>query len=188
MMRPLEKYPINHHYAQIIERVQDSAALQCSRGSRFVTLEGAMLNGDEPATPFDAPRWARVGDSWSARATVQIATGVQFSGSHAYVRSPEIQQGGAFDHAQHHASIRVERPIAAGERRYLLGDWARTDEIMLRHTAFRYPSTLIEGAYGWHAAKPAYGFQAGGFLRARNDMSDTAMSTENFKRGAHHGH
>ena len=155
MMRPLEKYPVNHHHSQIIERVQTIGAVRVAHDSRFVALELARFNGDEPAGPFDAPRWSRFGDSWSLRTTVQLADGVQLSASRAHVKSPELQQSGAFDHAQHHVALRVDEPNTLGDARYLLAEWARTDEITNNQTAFQYYSTLAEAAYGWHGAQAA---------------------------------
>ncbi|MEO7997445.1 MAG: hypothetical protein ABI852_08375 [Gemmatimonadaceae bacterium] len=156
MMRPLEKYPVNHHHAQIIERIQTVITGRISRGARFVAIEGASFNGDEPAGPFHGPRWERFGDSWTFRATAQPLRGVELSASRANVRSPELQQGGAFDHHQHHASLRIDRPASTnGAMRYVLAEWARTDEITNGKTAFRYGSALIEGAYGWRGVQTA---------------------------------
>jgi hypothetical protein len=155
MMRPFEKYPVNHHHAQIIERVQAVAAARVAGHNQFAAIEFATFNGDEPAGPFHGPQWSRIGDSWATRVTLQLAPGVQLAGSRAWVTSPEIQQGGAFDHAQHHVSLRIDRPNSRNDARYLLAEWARTDEIINSRTAFRYKSSLMEGAYGWHGAQGA---------------------------------
>lgn len=155
MMRPFEKFPVNHHHAQILERIQAIAAARASRGEQAVVIEGATFNGDEPAGPFHGPRWSRFGDSWSIRTTGQITRGLELSASEANVVSPELQQGGAFDHRQHHASMRLDRPNSHGDARYLLAEWARTDEITNGQTAFRYHSALIESEYGWHGAAAA---------------------------------
>ena len=149
MMRPLEKYPVNHHHSQIIERQQAVAAVQIARGSRFAAIEFARFNGDEPTGPFKGPRWSRTGDSWSTRFTLQPTDGVEFSASRAQVLSPELSQGGAFDHAQHNVLARFEKPKSNGTTRYLLAEWARTDEITNNRVAFQYNSALVEGAYGW---------------------------------------
>lgn len=160
MMRPIEKYPVNHHHAQIIERILAVVAGRISRGDRFVAVEGATFNGDEPAGPFHGPRWERFGDSWTVRATVQPLRGVELSASDAQVRSPELQQGGAFDHHQHHASLRIDRPNASNNAaRYLLAEWARTDEITNGKTAFRYGSALVEGAYCWRSLQTAVRYE-----------------------------
>jgi hypothetical protein len=70
MMRPFVKYPVNHHHAQILERVLVMGALQFARGNRSITLEQGWFNGDEPVGPFTGPQWSRVGDSRSTRLTV----------------------------------------------------------------------------------------------------------------------
>ncbi|MGV3709157.1 MAG: hypothetical protein ACO1Q7_09970 [Gemmatimonas sp.] len=150
MMRPFDKYPVNHHHAQILERVQIVGAARVARGSLALSFEGATFNGDEPAGPFHGPRWNRVGDSWSLRATLQLLPGVEISGSRASLYSPELQQGGAFDHGQQHVALRINRSASNGDVRYLLAEWARTDEITGNQVAFRYPSALVETAWGWH--------------------------------------
>ena len=155
MMRPLEKYPVNHHYSQILERIQAIGAVRVARGPQAFTVEGATFNGDEPAGPFHGPRWSRFGDSWSIRATGQLRRGLELSASEASVVSPELQQGGAFNHRQHHAALRFDRPSALGEARYILAETARTDEIANGKTAFQYRSRLVEGEYGWRGAAAA---------------------------------
>ncbi|MEP6764361.1 MAG: hypothetical protein ABJB66_08635 [Gemmatimonadaceae bacterium] len=149
MMRPLEKYPVNHHHSQIIERQQGIVALQIARGDRFAAIEFTRFNGDEPIGPFKGPRWSRTGDSWSTRLTLQPLDGFEISASRAQVLSPELQQGGAFDHAQRNVLARFEKTTASGATRYLLAEWARTDEITNHRTAFMDNSALVEGAYGW---------------------------------------
>lgn len=164
MMRPLEKYPVNHHHAQILERIQAIAALQVARGRQSLALEVAAFNGDEPAGPFHGPRWNRFGDSWAVRGTLRPVQQVELSLSEASVISPELQQGGAFDHRQRHASVRVDGVSATPGSRYLLAEWARTDERTNGRTAFRYQSFLGEGAYGWRGA----------ILAARIERTDRA--------------
>ena len=51
MVRPFEKYPINHHLAQILERVVAVGAVR--RGP--VIGEVATFNGDEPLGPGSSP-------------------------------------------------------------------------------------------------------------------------------------
>ena len=155
MMRPLEKYPVNHHHSQILERIQAIGAARVARGQQAVTIEVSRYNGDEPAGPFHGPRWSRFGDSWSLRATGQLRRGLELSVSEANVFSPELQQGGAFNHRQHHAALRFDRPSTQGNARYLLAETARTDEIANGNTAFQYRSALVEGEYGWRGAAAA---------------------------------
>lgn len=153
MTRPLEKYPVNHHHAQILERVQGIAALRFARDWQALVIELATFNGDEPAGPFVPPRWSRVGDSWSTRVTAELTQGVEVAASYATVTSPEIQQGGAFDHVQRHTGLRIDRMRANGDARYLMAEWARTDEIANGQVAFRYHSALVEGTFGWQRAR-----------------------------------
>ena len=66
MIRPPLRYPVNHHFAQILER-----AVLIGAGRRGpVTLELGLFNGDEPERPDQWPLIAgRFGDSWSGRLT-----------------------------------------------------------------------------------------------------------------------
>jgi len=163
MMRPFVKFPVNHHHAQIIERVQLLGALAVGSLDRGVALEHAVFNGDEPVGPFVGPQWDRVGDSRATRLTVMPATGVEVQASRAFVRSPGITQGGAFDHTQTSASVRIDRTAghhhsdhgAPSLRRYLLAEVARTDEGRGGQRAFRFHSALAEGLVsmrGWSLA------------------------------------
>ncbi|MBL0938654.1 MAG: hypothetical protein IBJ03_07155 [Gemmatimonadaceae bacterium] len=154
MVRPFVKYPVNHHHAQIIERVQALGALQWSRGMRQVTLEHGWFNGDEPTSPFNAPQWSRFGDSRATRLTVVPHDGWEWQGSHAFVRSPGITQGGTFDHRQWSTSLRHARtPGGTTTGPQWLGglaEYARTDEGLGRQSVFRFESVLAEGTVGWH--------------------------------------
>ncbi len=152
MMRPFEKYPVNHHHAQVIERAVAIGAVALGDARRGVQLEHGVFNGDEPYAPFVAPRWSRFGDSHATRLTVFAADGVEGQVSRAFVRSPGIVQGGAFDHRQVSVSLRVNRPTSDGAKRYLLTEYARTDESLARVRAFRFASMLAEGLMEWRAA------------------------------------
>lgn len=155
MMRPFVLYPVNHHHAQIIERVQVIGALRLGSASRGIAFEHGIFNGDEPYAPFSGPRWSRVGDSHATRLTLHPHSGVELQTSRAFVKSPGIVQGGAFDHVQLSTSLRVARANARGERRTLLAEFARTDESLDGSRVFRFESTLAEGALqhrGWQVA------------------------------------
>jgi len=148
MMRPFVKYPVNHHHAQIIERVLVLGALQFARGDRSITIEQGWFNGDEPVGPFTGPQWARVGDSRSTRLTVAPFRSLEAQASSAFVRSPGLTQGGAFDHRQLSASLRYDVP----DKRYALIEIARTDESLGTQRVFRFASTLVESSImhrGW---------------------------------------
>ena len=85
MGRPVLRYPVNHHLAQILERAV--AILGVRRGP--VMVEGGLFNGDEPERPGQWPRVSRFGDSWSGRLTVLPVTELELQGSYARVHSPE---------------------------------------------------------------------------------------------------
>ena len=96
MSRPFERYPINHHLSQLLERAIGIVQFDLGR----VTIEGALFNGDEPTTPSDWPlirtdehSW-RFGDSYSGRLTVRPVPGFEVQGSLAHVHSPEARPGG----------------------------------------------------------------------------------------------
>ena len=89
MSRPVFRYPVNHHLAQMLER----AVLIAGVRSGPVLLEGSLFNGDEPERPGQWPLLDRFGDSWSARLTLLPAAGVELSGSRAKVHSPEHRPG-----------------------------------------------------------------------------------------------
>lgn len=167
MMRPLVKYPVNHHHAQIVERVLAVGAVAVGTEARGLALEHAFFNGDEPVGPFKGPQWSRFGDSRSTRVTLMPVRGMELQASRAFVRSPGITQGGAFDHTQSSASLRVDRTGGdqamrghrmASERRYLLLEFARTDEGFGKDRVFRFNSVLAEGLVehrGWGLAARA---------------------------------
>jgi hypothetical protein len=137
MSRPLVKYPVNHHLAQILERVVAITAYR--RGP--VLAEAAAFNGDEPAGPSAAPRWKRFGDSWAARLTLLLPHGIELQGSRAFVASPEFAAGTGPDQRKWSASARVTN---AG--RYALLEWARSDEYNGGRRSFRFQSVLGEGS------------------------------------------
>jgi len=84
MARPFEKYPINHHLAQILER---AVAIGALRTGGFI-FEGAAFNGDEPTGPGDTPNRNRYWDSWSGRITYVPWPQGEFQTSYARVKSP----------------------------------------------------------------------------------------------------
>ena len=138
MARPVMRYPVNHHLAQILERAVAIAAAR--RGP--VSVEAALFNGDEPERPGQWPRVSRFGDSWSARLTVVPMAGLEVQASHAHVHSPEQRAGAGPDQSKWSGSVRWEAAIG-GHPVYLLAEWARTAEADF----FVYPSLLAEGAW-----------------------------------------
>ena len=138
MVRPFVKYPVNHHLAQILERVVAIGAVSL----RSLVAEAGTFNGDEPTSPSSAPQWKRFGDSWSARLTWTPDDVVELTYSHAAVKSPESPLGGTFDHRKNHASIRLTP--RRGVVTYAFAEWAQTDEVLRGTRAFRYDSYLAE--------------------------------------------
>jgi hypothetical protein len=141
MMRPIVKFPINHHLAQILERATVIGAVRARR----LIVEGGTFGGAEPTQPSSLPVMNRFGDSWAARATVLPLEGVELQASHARAASPEEVSGIGLDQRKQSYSART---ISADGGRYLLVEWAKTVErVAVRRTdVFAYESALAEGA------------------------------------------
>ena len=141
MMRPFEKYPINHHLSQILERGLIAGAVRVGPAM----LESAIFGGDEPTSPSSMPTLRRFGDSWSVRATVLPSPGAELQVSYARVESPEQPSGFGLDQRKRNASMRM---ISQDGGRYLLAEWARTAEWDGDRNveAFAYETALAEGA------------------------------------------
>lgn len=151
MSRPVFRYPVNHHLAQVLER----AVLIAGVRTGPVLLEGSLFNGDEPERPGQWPLLERFGDSWSARLTLLPARGIEVSGSRAKVHSPEHRPGAGTDAWKWHAALRAERPVAGGAG-YLLLEWARTEEA---EGFFTFRSLLAEVRYARGPHRPYYRFE-----------------------------
>lgn len=148
MSRPLLKFPVNHHLAQVLER-----GLVVVAGARGpVALEAALFNGDEPTRPQDMPNWSRLGDSWAARATVTPLDGVagylELQASHARVRSPEFRDGGGLDQRKWSMSARYA-DTGHPARPYALVEWARTGEYARDRRVFAVSTVLAEASALW---------------------------------------
>ena len=141
MMRPFEKYPINHHLAQILERAMVTGAVRIGPA----ILEASTFGGEEPTSPDYTPTMSRFGDSWSVRGTVLPFPGLEVQGSYAHVASPEHVSGIGLDQRKRSLSARF---ISPGGDRYVLGEWARTIEHdgVRDADVFGYETALIEGA------------------------------------------
>jgi hypothetical protein len=124
MTRPFEKYPVNHHLGQILERLVAVAAVRYGP----IIGEFGVFNGDEPTGPWAAPNWGRFGDSWSTRLTVLPAPHLELSGSVAHVTSPEIKVGGGLDQQKSSLVARYDYDHGNGSRQYALVEWAHTDD------------------------------------------------------------
>jgi hypothetical protein len=158
MSRPFERYPVNHHLSQILERAV--AIAQYDIGP--VTVEGSLFDGDEPTGPYDWPlirtdqhTW-RFGDSWSGRATVRPIGGLEVQGSVAHVHSPENRQGGGPDADKMSVSAHWDDVAAAGER-YALVEYARTSELS---AFFIYHTLLAEGMISRGRWQVSYRFES----------------------------
>ncbi|MEO5816976.1 MAG: hypothetical protein ABIT20_17035 [Gemmatimonadaceae bacterium] len=141
MMRPLVKYPINHHLAQILER---DALIGAVRVGPAI-VEASTFGGDEPTNPSSLPRASRFGDSWAVRATVLPVAGSEIQASYARVASPEETSGHGLDQRKQSVSARA---ASADGRRYLLAEWARTLERDHDRevNVFGYETALAEGS------------------------------------------
>ena len=139
MSRPFQKFPVNHHIAQILERAMVTV------GARYgkLGLEGSLFNGDEPESPGDLPNLDRVGDSWSARATLTPIPGLEASVSAARVVSPEDPQKKGLNQRKVHANLRYERTAARGLQ-YALAEYGNTGEYRRTRQAWDFSSTLAE--------------------------------------------
>jgi hypothetical protein len=139
MTRPAVRYPVNHHLAQVLERVVAIAAVRAGP----LIAEAALFNGDEPESPEQWPRLRRFGDSWAARITALPAAGIEIQGSRAHVASPEHRPGQGLDQTKWSASARLERRIGAAPV-YAMVEWARSDEAA---GFFVFESVLGEAAW-----------------------------------------
>ena len=137
MARPFEKYPINHHLAQILER---AIAIGAVRAGPWI-LEGGVFNGDEPTGPGDTPNRNRYWDSWSGRVTFVPWRQAELQTSYARVKSPENPDGGGADQHKQSASVRLEDPQHTG---YALFEWARTGDYVGSARSFTFTSLLAE--------------------------------------------
>jgi hypothetical protein len=143
MSRPFEKYPINHHLAQIPERAVAVLAVR----ARSLIAEAGAFNGDEPQSPGDVPNRNRYWDSWSGRLTLLPFSQAEIQASYARVKSPENAAGEGANQRKNSASIRLEDAQQTG---YALFEWARTAEYGASINTVSYTSVLAEtwASYG----------------------------------------
>lgn len=141
MMRPLVKYPINHHLSQILERATLTGALRLGQA----IVEGSTFGGDEPTHPSALPNARRFGDSWSTRVTFLPVERAEFQASYARVASPEERDGHGLDQRKHSISARF---ADVSGTRYALAEWSRTVERDHDRnlSAFGFESALAEGS------------------------------------------
>ena len=137
MSRPFEKYPINHHLSQILERI---VGIGAARAGSLIFELGAF-NGDEPTGPGDTPNRSRYWDSWSGRVTYLPWPQGEIQTSYARVKSPENPDGGGADQRKQSASVRLEDKQQSG---YALFEWSRTDTYSGSARSFTFSSLLAE--------------------------------------------
>ena len=167
MARPFEKYPINHHLAQILERVVAMGAFR----TRRVILEAGLFNGDEPESPGDVPNRERYWDSWSGRLTLVPFHQGEIQTSYARVRSPENASGGGEDQRKQSASVRLEDAQHSG---YGLLEWARTTDYVGSTRSFAFTSLLAE-------TSARYGVVRGGLRFERTERPDEERQLNEFR-------
>jgi hypothetical protein len=138
MVRPFVRYPVNHHWSQILERLMIAAGVRVGP----VALEGSLFNGDEPERPSQWPNVQRFADSWSVRGFVWPVRGLELQGSYAIVASPENRPGAGLDQYKLVTSARWERRLGTLWT-YGLAEYDRTEE---GSGAFVYQGVLVEGA------------------------------------------
>jgi hypothetical protein len=142
MTRPFEKYPVNHHLAQVLERIVAVAAVR----NGPVTGEIGTFNGDEPIGPRASPDYGRFGDSWAARLTIAPLAGAELSASAARVTSPELEAGHGLDQRKSSLVARYDRGTLASWQ-YGLLEYAHTGERDKDEQVTSLSSVLAEGAY-----------------------------------------
>jgi hypothetical protein len=151
MSRPVLRYPVNHHLAQILERAVAMVGVKAGP----LMAEAGIFNGDEPERPGQWPRVSRFGDSWSGRLTITPVTGLELQGSHASVHSPEHRAGAGTDQRKWSLSGRWSGALGSFPV-YGLLEWARTSEA---EGFFVFHSVLAEGAWTLGRSRLYYRFE-----------------------------
>jgi hypothetical protein len=139
MVRPFVTFPTNHHLSQILERW---IVVGAARAGPF-TVEGGLFNGDEPTGPASLGLLDRFGDSWSVRATMRPAPGVETQASWASVKSPEFREGKGLDQRKASASVRYSGRLQ-GLPIYTLLEWAETNEYAGDQRLYVFNTLLAE--------------------------------------------
>jgi hypothetical protein len=148
MARPALRYPVNHHWSQLLERAMVLGQVRYRR----LLLEGSLFNGDEPESPSTWPNLDRLGDSWAVRGQFTPVDGLELQLSRASVKSPEHRPGAGLQHRQWNASARWDRSGSTAAP-YLMVEWARTD---VERDRFTFSSILAEGAITLGRIRPYY--------------------------------
>ena len=138
MSRPVVRYPVDHHFAQVLERAVVIGAATYGPAR----VEATWFNGDEPVKPSSWPNWDRGLDSRAIRLSLMPGHGLEAQYSHAKVLSPEHREGSGPAQVKDDASLRWAGPLR-GHESYALVNWARTDEA---HGFFIFHSFVAEGS------------------------------------------
>ncbi|MGB7211835.1 MAG: hypothetical protein WBC97_04340 [Gemmatimonadales bacterium] len=146
MESPVERYPVDHHLAQILEREVAIVGIGVGRAA----FEATWFNGDEPEYPSEWPNGRRFGDSYALRATFRPVPGLEGQGSYARVKSPEQRLGAGPTQSKWSTSVRLERDLG-GRPVYAMAEYARTVDA---GGAFVYDSWLAEGAVTLGLVRP----------------------------------
>jgi hypothetical protein len=94
MMRPVIKYPTNHHLSQILERWTINGIWADPKWS----VEAGIFGGAEPTSPGDLSNIESFGDSWSLRITRRVGPGMagawpwEFAGSFGHVEETHDEE------------------------------------------------------------------------------------------------
>jgi hypothetical protein len=121
MSRPVERFPVNHHLSQILERAVAMAGVQAGPAE----LEGSLFNGDEPQHPDQWPNVSRLGDSWSLRLTLRPVRGFEWELSRAFVRSPETRDAQGVDASKWSSAVRWDGPVLE-KPVYAMLEWSQS--------------------------------------------------------------
>lgn len=167
MARPFQKYPINHHLAQVLERVVATGTFR----TRRLILEAGLFNGDEPESPGDVPNRSRYWDSWAGRVTFIPFPQGEIQTSYARVRSPENATGGGADQRKQSASLRLEDAQRSG---YGLLEWARSTNYVGSSRGFAFTSFLAE-------TLARFGVVSGALRFERTDRPDEERLANEFR-------
>ena len=147
MTRPFVSYPVDHHLAQIIERLMLVAAGRAGP----MAIEAATFGGDEPVDPWTLPLTRRMGDSWSLRATLTneslplMLGRAELTASYANVKSPEYREGQGLDQRKAHVGLRFENTDDTFTR-YALLELARTTDVDRGRDLYTFDAALAEAA------------------------------------------
>ncbi|HEX6693495.1 MAG TPA: hypothetical protein VF035_02210, partial [Longimicrobiales bacterium] len=142
MMRPIVRFPVNHHLSQVLERLVVIGGVRVGPA----ILELATFNGNEPLDPEDLGDIDRFGDSWSARVTLRPLPRWELQASRAWLNSPEEPTGEGNDTRKLSTSVRHDGMLGANHV-YGLVEWSRSTHVAPRGDDISNSSLLAEGAF-----------------------------------------